>query len=74
MSVKIKTPHEIELMREAGRILALVHENLAKEIKPGMSTLDIDRHYYSPKMATMSENTSSIGFVPSTVFKIFMFL
>ena len=43
MSVKIKTPHEIELMREAGRILALVHEKLAKEIKPGMSTLDIDR-------------------------------
>ena len=43
MSVKIKNPHEIELMREAGRILALVHENLAKEIKPGMSTLDIDR-------------------------------
>ena len=38
MSVKIKTAHEIELMREAGRILALVHENLAKEIKPGMST------------------------------------
>ena len=43
MSVKIKTPHEIELMREAGRILALVHETLAKEIKPGMSTLEIDR-------------------------------
>ena len=43
MSVKIKTPHEIELMREAGRILALEHENLAKEIKPGMTTLDIDR-------------------------------
>ena len=30
-------------MREAGRILASVHQNLAKEIKPGMSTLDIDR-------------------------------
>jgi len=43
MSVKIKTAHEIDLMREAGRILALVHENLAKEIKPGMSTLEIDR-------------------------------
>lgn len=43
MSVKIKTAYEIELMREAGRILALVHENLAKEIKPGMSTLEIDR-------------------------------
>lgn len=43
MSVTIKTAHEIELMREAGRILALVHENLAKEIHPGMSTLDIDK-------------------------------
>lgn len=43
MSVTIKSDHEIELMREAGRILALVHQNLGKEIKPGMSTLDIDR-------------------------------
>ena len=30
-------------MREAGRILAKVHQDLGKEIKPGMSTLDIDR-------------------------------
>lgn len=29
-------------MREAGRILALVHQTLGKEIKPGMSTLDVD--------------------------------
>lgn len=43
MSVTIKSDYEIELMREAGRILALVHQNLGKEIKPGMSTLDIDR-------------------------------
>ncbi len=43
MSVKIKTAREIELMREAGRILALVHENLAKNIKPGMTTLEIDQ-------------------------------
>ncbi len=43
MSVTIKSLYEIELMREAGRLLALVHEELAKEIKPGMSTLDIDR-------------------------------
>ena len=32
MSVTIKTPGEIELMREAGRILALVHEELGKII------------------------------------------
>jgi methionyl aminopeptidase len=30
-------------MREAGRILASVHEELEKALKPGMSTMDIDR-------------------------------
>ena len=43
MSVTIKSAREIELMREAGRILAKVHEELGKAIQPGMSTLDIDR-------------------------------
>lgn len=43
MAVSIKTAREIELMREAGRILAMVHEELGKAIKPGISTLDIDR-------------------------------
>ena len=43
MSVTIKSEHEIELMREAGRILAAVHQQLGKEIKPGMSTKDVDR-------------------------------
>ena len=40
MSVTIKSEHEIELMREAGRILAAVHQQLGKEIKPGKSTKD----------------------------------
>lgn len=43
MPVTIKSSREIELMREAGRILAKVHEDLGKELKPGMSTLDVDR-------------------------------
>lgn len=43
MPVTIKSPHEIELMREAGKILARVHEGLEKELRPGMSTLEIDR-------------------------------
>lgn len=42
MAVTIKSPREIELMREAGRILAKTHEELAKNIRPGMSTWDID--------------------------------
>lgn len=41
--VSIKSEREIELMREAGRILAQVHEELGKMLKPGISTMDIDR-------------------------------
>lgn len=43
MSVTIKSAREIELMREAGRLLAKVHETLEQELKEGMSTLDVDR-------------------------------
>ena len=43
MPVTIKSAREIELMREAGRILARVHQELGKAIKPGMSTLEVDR-------------------------------
>ncbi|MBO5389050.1 MAG: type I methionyl aminopeptidase [Lachnospiraceae bacterium] len=43
MAIIIKSQREIELMREAGRILALTHEELRKAIKPGISTYEIDR-------------------------------
>lgn len=43
MAIVIKSQREIELMREAGRILALTHEELKKAIKPGISTYEIDR-------------------------------
>ncbi|MCI7106554.1 MAG: type I methionyl aminopeptidase [Lachnospiraceae bacterium] len=43
MKITVKSAEEIELMRHAGKILAMVHQELAKVIKPGMSTLDIDR-------------------------------
>ena len=39
MAVTIKSPREIELMREAGRILAITHNELEKALKPGISTL-----------------------------------
>lgn len=41
--VSIKSEREIELMREAGKILAKTHEELEKALKPGMTTKDIDR-------------------------------
>ena len=43
MPITIKSPREIELMTEAGRILELVHDELEKALRPGMTTKDIDR-------------------------------
>lgn len=40
----MKSPREIQIMREAGRVVARVHASLKEMIKPGISTLDIDRH------------------------------
>lgn len=44
MAISIKTAEEIELMRISCRLLKEVHEELAKFIKPGISTKDIDRY------------------------------
>ena len=43
MSVTIKTAHEIELMREAGRLLNIVHKELEAAIRPGISTWELDK-------------------------------
>ncbi len=43
MAITIKSEREISLMREAGKILAEVHDKLAEIIAPGITTLDIDR-------------------------------
>ena len=42
MAITIKSEREIELMTQAGRILEIVHEEMEKALKPGMTTLDID--------------------------------
>lgn len=43
MAVSVKSAREIELMRESCRLLEIVHDELGKMIRPGVSTLDIDR-------------------------------
>ncbi|WP_017729576.1 type I methionyl aminopeptidase [Halalkalibacterium ligniniphilum] len=37
-----KTEREIEIMREAGRIVALTHQELKKHIQPGVTTKELD--------------------------------
>ena len=43
MPVITKTPHEISLMREAGRLAAEVLEMIGPAIRPGISTGELDR-------------------------------
>ncbi|MGC5327768.1 type I methionyl aminopeptidase [Brevibacillus sp. SYSU BS000544] len=38
----LKSKTEIDIMREAGRIVALTHQELAKAIKPGVTTKQLD--------------------------------
>ncbi len=41
--ITIKSQREIELMREAGRIVALAHREIARRIKPGITTAEINQ-------------------------------
>lgn len=43
MSVTIKSAKEIELMREAGKILSDVHDRLAELVAPGVTTMELNR-------------------------------
>ncbi|MCD8250069.1 MAG: type I methionyl aminopeptidase [Lachnospiraceae bacterium] len=44
MAVTVKSEREIELMREAGRRLEIVHAEMGEFIRPGVSTMDVNRH------------------------------
>lgn len=40
--IVIKSRHELELMREAGKVVAACHQALSEFIQPGLTTLQID--------------------------------
>ncbi len=42
MAVVLKTPEEIEIMREAGRIVARAHAEMRAAIQPGVTTAELD--------------------------------
>lgn len=41
--VILKTPDEIAIMREAGRIVARAHQAMREAVRPGISTAELDR-------------------------------
>lgn len=42
MAIVVKTPEEIRLMREAGKILATILQALVEQVRPGIRTRDLD--------------------------------
>ncbi len=40
--ITIKSKHEFEIMREAGRIVAMVHAEMARVVAPGITTKELD--------------------------------
>lgn len=43
IGIIIKSSHEIAIMREAGRVVAAVIEALTKEVRPGVTTAELDK-------------------------------
>jgi methionyl aminopeptidase len=41
--IKIKTPQEIEIMAEGGRILAKIMNELKKRVRPGITTMELEK-------------------------------
>ncbi|ASS74722.1 type I methionyl aminopeptidase [Tumebacillus algifaecis] len=40
--IELKSPSEIQVIREAGRIIAEIHREIAKMIRPGITTMEIN--------------------------------
>jgi methionyl aminopeptidase len=43
MTIELKTPDEIAIMREAGRIVARAHQAMCDILRPGVTTTELDR-------------------------------
>ena len=41
--ISIKTPEEVEIMKEGGKILARIMKDLEKNVRPGITTKELDR-------------------------------
>ena len=55
--VTIKSKKEIELMREVCKVVALTYQELGQNIKPGMSTWELDQ--------IAERKMRSLGAIPS---------
>jgi methionyl aminopeptidase len=63
MSIIIKTPEEIEILREGGRRLATVLYKVKEMVKPGISTWELDK-YAEKLIKEMGDEPSFLNYSP----------
>ena len=61
--VTIKSKREIELMRQVCKVVALTYEELEKNIKPGMTTYELDK-LAEKTMRSLGATPAQIGYDP----------
>lgn len=75
MAIHIKTPDEIAIMREAGRIVALAHQAMREAVRPGATTAELDRiaetvirdHKAVPSFLNYPNNKPGAPAYPATI-------
>jgi methionyl aminopeptidase len=63
MSIIIKTPEEIEIIREGGKHLATVLSKLKEKVRPGISTKDLDT-YAEKLIRSMGDEPAVLNYRP----------
>jgi len=61
MSVSIKSPVEINMMKDSAKILVEIFSKLADQIKPGVSTKDLDDYIYK-QIISQGASPSFLGY------------
>lgn len=69
MTVNLKTPQEIELMRVAGRLAAEVLDIITPHVKPGVTTAELDRICHDHIINVQQAIPANVGYrgFPKTV-------
>ena len=69
--VTIKSKKEIEYMKEACRVVAIMYEELEKKIKPGMSTWEVDQlaEKIRKRISIRNERSATIPSINMYIYK-----
>lgn len=64
MAIIIKTPEQIEKIREGGKHLAMVLAETAKQVRPGISALELDAFALN-KIKELGDEAAFLGYKPT---------